>query len=221
MNLKERKKWMAFFIVGITFSIIMYIFKTYYVLSTPAPAWVNVLFDHWWITYLIIFLLPVCLIRFFLHEPLYRYGLHCDKPFFQFLFVIFFALLMIFLGNPVRFWEIFAEKILRLMIHAKYNYVHTFLPGLDYFLAILGNIMLFEGFFLRFFQDIFRNKLIPILLVSLLSALFSDITSADAFFLNFFYTALYTSLRTLMPKQCTILSLVISQYLYEFYWSIY
>ena len=79
MDQKEKKKWMAFFIIGITYSCILYIFNMYHVLSKPAPSWITMLLDHWWIIYLLEFFLPVFLIRFFLHEPLNRYGFHFSQ----------------------------------------------------------------------------------------------------------------------------------------------
>lgn len=61
--------------------------------------------------------------------------------------------------------------------------------------------MLYHGFLLTFFQDIFRNKLAGVLLVGLLYALSSDISSLNlfSFCLSFFYAVLYASIRTFAP----------------------
>ena len=216
MDQKEKKKWIAFFIIGITYSCILYIFNMYHVLSKPAPSWITMLLDHWWIIYLLEFFLPVFLIRFFLHEPLNRYGFH----FSQIISQIF---LLIFLGNPSRFISHLLEVWNICLIHMRYHYLHTFLPGADFFLALLGQNMLYHGFLLTFFQDIFRNKLAGVLLVGLLYALSSDISSLNlfSFCLSFFYAVLYASIRTFAPGKCTIFSLTFAQYLSEFYWGIY
>lgn len=222
MNVQEKKKWIAFFIIGLFDSFVLYIFYHYHTLGSPAPFGIQFLLEHWWIVYLMELLLPILLIHFLLQEPLNNYGICFQKLHIQILFALFLFVLLRFLENPEYFIPYLSTAFRTAWMFAEDHYLLHRTPAFTYFLAMLGQNMLFHGFFLTFFQSITKNRVLSPILTALFCSAFFYLSSHSIYNILyiFFYSLLYAGFRTLAPKKCTILSLTISDYLSEFFFNL-
>lgn len=218
MYSKEKKKWSAFFIISLFFSTVLYIFYNYHILASPAPYGLSFILNHWWIIYLIEFLLPIILIHSFFHEPLSRYGVHLKQLPIQLLISVFLCLLYFILCHPYNFTDLLVIAFSHAQIHIKRDFCLSHLPNAGFFLAMLGQNTLIHGFYLTFFLDIFHYKIIAILLTSFLFifSFYSSLQTIYEILFTFFYAFLYACIRILVPNKCTIFTLTFSDYLYSF-----
>ena len=190
MNVQEKKKWIAFFIIGLFDSFVLYIFYHYHTLGSPAPFGIQFLLEHWWIVYLMELLLPILLIHFFLQEPLNNYGICFHKFHIQILFDLFLFVLLRFLENPEYFIPYLSTAFRTAWMFAEDHYLLHRSPEFTYFLAMLGQNMLFHDFFLTFFQSITKNRVLsPILTALFCSAFFIFLLIVFTIYYTFFLFA--------------------------------
>lgn len=95
----------------------------------------------------------------------------------RFFFALFLFVLLRFLENPEYFIPYLSTAFRTAWMFAEDHYLLHRSPEFTYFLAMLGQNMLFHGFFLTFFQSITKNRVLSPILTALFCSAFFYLSS--------------------------------------------
>lgn len=214
MNKKLKKKWITFLVIGCMLSLELYLFgnngRSYRIIP-----WVVKWFEtsnSWIFLYSISIALIIVLIRFYIGESLMKYGLHFHKVHLQLICSIICFVFLALLEYPTDFLTKIIYALERIGLELQYNFVYeVIMIIIEFLISSVLTELIFRGYMLSFFQEVFVSKWRTILFSALLYGVSTYPSSMNI------YEVLYEvavgvylgSLRVKDPEKFTVYSLAL------------